>query len=241
MIGRAIGRRLTEEGAYTVLADIGKPIPADISAEFEGVRAPGSASLDVTQEENWVDLLANIVKKHGRLDVLVNNAGVVTPEFYAFDEFPLEEWKRVFSINVEGAFLGTKIGLRTMKATGGGAIVNIGSIAGYVGSVDGAAYGTSKGSVRALTKQAALSSAKLGYGVRVNAVHPAYVWTPLITGKLSKKFGDEEAAKAAILAGHPLGILPSPADIAAAVAFLASDDARAVTGSDLVVDAGRLL
>ncbi len=178
---------------------------------------------------------------HGRLDVFVNNAGVVSPTAQAFDELSLEEWRRGFAINVEGTFLGTRTAMRAMKTVRSGAIVNIGSVAGFVGSKDGAAYGASKCAVRNLSKQAALSATRFGYGLRVNTVYPAYVWTPLVAEKLIGIHGSEEAARAAVTAHIPLGSLPEPRDIAAAVAFLASDDARMITGADLIGDGGRLI
>lgn len=231
-IGQAIARRLASEGATVVLGDV---VESDQN-EFD------TLNLDVTDETCWVGALQTVLQRHGRLDVLVNNAGVVSPEPQDFEDVALAEWKRVFSINVEGTFLGVRQALKIMKdADAGGAIVNIGSIAGYYGVNKASAYGASKAAVKSLTKQAAISAARLGYNVRVNSVHPSYIWTPLVQGRLLKEYGDNERAMAAVRAMNPMQRLVEPVDVAAAVAFLASDDARMITGSDLVVDCGRLI
>lgn len=241
-MGQAIARRLAQEGAQVVLGDIAVAAPAQLEQAFAGLPAPLSLRLDVTDAGSWEAAVQATLQRFGRLDVLVNNAGVVTPGSHAFDDIALDEWKRVFSINVDGVFLGVQAGLRAMKASSaGGAIVNMGSIAGYVGSRDGGAYGSSKSAVRNLTKQAALSAARFGYNVRVNAVHPGYVWTPLIEDKLVQQFGSREAAREAVRGMNPLGRIVEVEDVAAAVAFLASGDARMITGADLVVDGGRLI
>lgn len=241
-MGLGIARRLMDEGAQVVLGDLQVADPTKLAATFNGQVAPLTLKLDVTSEASWEEVVQSTLQRFGRLDVLVNNAGVVTPDSYAFDDLPLSEWKRVFSINVDGVLLGVQAGLRAMKASPqGGAIVNMGSIAGYVGSRDSGAYGASKAAVRNLTKQAALSAARLGYNVRINAVHPGYVWTPLIEEKLIAQFGSRDAAVQAVQNMNPMSRIVEVEDVAAAVAFLASSDARMVTGADLVVDGGRLI
>lgn len=240
-MGTEIGRRLAQEGAIVILGDISVPDPARMAKVFSPLPLPQVVKLDVTSEESWETVIGDIERTHGRLDVLVNNAGVISSHADPFDDVNLDEWRRVFRINVDGTFLGTKTAIRAMKKTGAGAIVNIGSVAGYVGSKDGAAYGASKAAVRNISKQAALSAARMGFGVRVNTVHPAFVWTPLVQEKLIKLHGSEEAALRAVNAAIPLGQIPSAEDVAAAVAFLASEDARMITGADLVIDGGRLI
>jgi len=240
-MGLAIAHRLAHEGARVALGDLA-PAPAGLAARFQGQAMPMVVTLDVTDPMSWERCVAQVQQQLGPLDVLVNNAGVVSPASHPFDEIPATEWRRVFGINVDGVFLGVQAGLKAMKAAGrDGAIVNMGSIAGYVGSRDGGAYGASKAAVRNLTKQAALSAARQGCGVRINAVHPGYVWTPLIEDKLIAQFGSRDAAQQAVRGMNPLGRIVETSDVAAAVAFLASDDARMVTGADLVVDGGRLI
>lgn len=241
-MGMGIARRLLQEGSQVVLGDLSVAEPARLEAAFAGLPLPLSVKLDVTDAASWDAAIQATLQRFGRLDVLVNNAGVVTPGSHPFDEFPLAEWQRVFAINVDGVLLGVQAGMRAMKAQPqGGAIVNMGSIAGFVGSRDSAAYGASKAAVRNLTEQAALSAARFNYNVRVNAVHPGYVWTPLIEEKLIAQFGSREAALQAVGAMNPMGRIVEVEDVAAAVAFLASGDARMVTGADLVVDGGRLI
>ena len=241
-MGRAIARRLAQEGAQVVLGDLHVATPEQLAQDFAGLPVPLSLPLNVTDAASWDAAVQATVQRFGRLDVLVNNAGVVMTGSHAFDDIALEEWQRVFSVNVDGVFLGVQAGLRAMKASpDGGVIVNMGSIAGYVGSRDGGAYGASKSAVRNLTKQAALSAARFGYKVRVNAVHPGYVWTPLIEQKLITQFGSREAALQAVAGMNPMGQIVEVEDVAAAVAFLASSDARMITGADLVVDGGRLV
>jgi len=241
-MGLGIARRLIGEGARVVLGDLAAPVPDKLEAAFAGMAQPHVLTLDVTDPASWDNAVRQTQERFGRLDVLVNNAGVVMQGSHAFDDIALDEWKRVFAINVDGAFLGVQAGLKAMKASPqGGVIVNLGSIAGYVGSRDGGAYGASKAAVRNLTKQAALSAARFGYNVRVNAVHPGYVWTPLIEEKLIGQFGSREAAMQAVGAMNPLNRIVEVDDVAAAVAFLASCDAKMITGADLVIDGGRLI
>lgn len=242
-IGQAIAWRLAQEGARVALGDLARPAQ-DPGVRFRaaGLREPLVVTLDVTDPLSWSVCVAAVEQQLGPLDVLVNNAGVVMNAALPFDEIPGAEWRRVFEINVDGVFFGVQAGLKAMKAAQrAGAIVNMGSIAGYVGSRDAGAYGASKAAVRNLTKQAALSAARQGCGVRVNAVHPGYVWTPLIEGKLVAQYGSLEAARQAVCGMNPAGRIVLPDDVAAAVAFLASDDARMINGTDLVIDGGRLI
>ena len=199
-MGIAIARRLIDEGARVVLGDLAQDHASKIAAAFPEGQRPDVVTLDVTDAASWAAAVEHVLNTHGRLDVLVNNAGVVSTQSVAFDAIDLDEWRRVFRINVDGSLLGIQAAMRAMKAPQGrgGAIVNMGSIAGYVGSKEGGTYGSSKAAVRNMTQQAAISAARNGYNVRVNAVHPGYVWTPLIERKLVEQFGSEEKAKAAV-------------------------------------------
>lgn len=241
-MGLSIARRFTAEGAHVVLADLVAPDAERLQAVFHDLPHPDWVPLDVTQPASWEAAVAHALAQHQRLDVLVNNAGVVMKGSHPIDELPLDDWQRLFSINVDGTLLGLQAAIRAMKQQPqGGAIVNLGSVAGQVGSRDAGAYGASKAAVTNLTKQAALSAARFGYKVRVNAVHPGYVWTPLIEAKLVAQFGSLEAAQQAVRGMNPMGDIVTTDDVAAAVAFLASGDARMITGADLVVDGGRLI
>lgn len=241
-MGLSIAKRFIEEGAQVVLGDLVAPDAARLQAVFGDLPHPQWVALDVTRPESWEQAIAWTLAQFQQLDVLVNNAGVVMKDSHPIDELPLDDWQRLFSINVDGSLLGLQTAMRAMKKqAAGGAIVNLGSVAGFVGSRDAGAYGASKAAVTNLTKQAALSAARFGYKVRVNAVHPGYVWTPLIEAKLIAQFGDLEAAQQAVRGMNPLGDIVTTEDVAAAIAFLASNDARMITGADLVIDGGRLI
>lgn len=234
-MGQGIASRLRAEGATVLIAD--RVAPAADAAVTDGFH-----ELDVTRPDSWASLTERIRAAHDGLDLMVNNAGVVMRESQTIDRIPLEEWQRVFAVNVDGVLLGTQAAIGLMRErAGGGAIVNLGSVASYVGSRDGGAYGASKAAVRNLTKQAALSVARMGLPIRVNAVHPGYVWTPLIEAKLVAQFGSLEAARQAVAAMNPMNRIVEVGDVAAAVAFLASGEARMITGADLVIDGGRLI
>lgn len=241
-MGLAIARRLVHEGARVVLADRASADAARIHAEVGGAEPPDILPLEVTDPASWRAALAALIQRYDRLDVLVNNAGVIAREARTIDEVDFDDWRHVFAVNVDGTLLGIQAALRVMRTAGdGGAVVNMGSVASYVGSRDGAAYGASKAAVRNLTKQAALSAARQGWPVRVNAVHPGYVWTPLVEQRLVGQFGSREAAQEAVRAMNPMRRIVEVEDVAAAVAFLASGDARMITGADLVIDGGRLI
>lgn len=238
-IGRAIALRLGQEGALVVITDLdaqhGVAAVADLADQ--GVRVLFVAH-DVRDEASWQAVIDTAVMAHGKVDVVVNNAGVAGPPPDAFEDIEFAEWRRILSVNLDGTFLGTKAAVRAMRAAGG-SIINMGSVAAYVGTPGGAAYGSSKGGVRTLTKQAAVMCAKRGYRVRINTIHPCYVWTPLVEARATQVFG-AEAAREGIRAIHPFRCLAEPVDVANVALFLASDESRLVNGSDLVVD-GALL
>lgn len=241
-IGSAIAHRMAESGALVVLADLNATAAEDKAAQLRhmGLQAHGCA-LDVSDEAHWPSVLDAIVADHGQLDILVNNAGVAARTGQPFDNIAFDDWRRVMSVNLDGVFLGCRAAVKVMKQRRSGSIVNIASVAGFKGTRGGAAYGTSKGAVRTLTKQVAFSCGKHQYGIRVNSIHPGYVWTDLVKDGAIREYGSEEAAMRALSASVPLGQLSFPDDIAWAAVYLASDEARMVTGADLVVDGGALV
>lgn len=241
-IGLACGQRLAQEGAQVILADLHFADAESILQLFEDCKMPQLRALDVREPQAWAELVESIVAEFGTLDVLVNNAGLISPKPAPFDELQLDEWHRVFSVNVDGALLGMQSAMRVMKKqANGGAIVNMGSISGFVGSKDLGTYASSKGALRTMSKQAAISAAHHGYNVRVNAVHPGYLWTPFVEAQLSQRYGGRDQALEAVKKMNPMQKIVEPADVSAAVAFLASEDARMITGADLVIDGGRLV
>ena len=236
-IGRASAELLAREGAKVVLTDLldteGQAVASAI------VEAGGEAIYlhhDVADEAQWERVIAAAVDRFGRLDVLVNNAGVGwggPPE----DE-TLERWRRLMSINLDGVFLGVKHAIRAMKASGGGgSIINLSSIEGLIGDPNLGAYNASKGGVRLYTKSTALYCAKAGLRIRVNSIHPGYIWTPMVENYL-RSVGDLAAGRAALDALHPIGHVGEPDDIAYGVLYLASDESKFVTGTELVIDGG---
>lgn len=218
--GAAHARLLLREGAAVVLTDVSDDEGGRTAAAL-GERA-AYHRLDVTSEESWATTVAWTLERHGRLDVLVNNAGIWLAGPLA--ETSLADYRRVVDINQVGAFLGMRAVVPAMKAAGGGAIVNISSLAGLRGAQVSTAYAASKWAVRGMSRQAAAELAS--FGIRVNAVFPGYVDTEMIDA------GHDEIA-----ARVPLGRrLASPEEVAETVVFLASDAARYVTGAELVVD-----
>ncbi|MFM6991535.1 MAG: SDR family NAD(P)-dependent oxidoreductase, partial [Rhodoferax sp.] len=200
-IGSAIALRLGQEGARIVLADLpGEANAAARVAALEALKAEGIdclyVELDVRDETSWQSAVALTVAHFGRLDVLVNNAGIGLPPPESFDQTSFADWRKIMSVNLDGSFLGTREGVRAMKDSGGGSIINIASIAAFVGTPGGSAYGASKGGVRALTKQAAVQCARKGYNIRINAIHPSYIRTALTEGATVKRVGRENAIQA---------------------------------------------
>jgi len=194
-------------------------------------------SQDVRSEQSWEDVIAAVVAQHGRLDVLVNNAGIFAS--HPVDETPLEDWQRVLDVNLTGVFLGCKHGVREMKNNSGktaGSIINLSSVVGLRGQLGGSAYSASKGGVRLLTKSVALENAPLG--IRCNSIHPGIIETPILD-PLFAASDDEAAMRERIEQSLPMGYMGEPAhDIGNLAVFLASDESRYITGAELVSDGG---
>jgi len=235
-LGEASAVLLGREGAKVAITDR-KADGAD--AVLNRISAAGGKAIfiqqDVAKEEDWRRTLDDVLKQFGRLDILVNNAGVGAGK--NVEELTLDDWRWVMSVNLDGVFLGTKYAIGAMKKSGGGSIINMSSIEGMVGDRRLAAYDASKGGVRIFTKSAALHCAKAGYNIRVNSLHPGFIDTPMVTGFV-KAQGDAAAARKELEQLHPIGHLGEPDDVAYAVLYLASDESKFVTGSELVVDGG---
>lgn len=235
-IGAATARKLSDEGARVVLTDL----KDDAGNKLAGEIGQNAVFLhhDVTQEDQWEAIMAKALERFGRVDVVVNNAGVGFGG--APEEQTLEDWHKLMRVNLDAVFLGTKHAIRTMKKVpprGSGSIVNMSSIEGLVGDPNLGAYNASKGGVRLYTKSVALYCAKNKLNIRVNSVHPGYILTPMVESSFALA-PDPEAAKQHLVDLHPIGHLGEPDDIAWGVLYLASDESKFVTGSELVIDGG---
>ena len=230
-MGRTHSELLAAEGAQVFVCDIdegkGKEVVSAITAK--GGKAE-FVRLDVTSEEEWSAAVETVRARAGRLDVLVNNAGILVLK--PVHETSTAEWDRLFAVNVKGVFFGIRACVPLMKASGGGSIINISSIYGLVGAASAGAYIASKGAVRLMTKSCAVDLADTG--IRVNSVHPGVIDTPMTKDLLHA----DEASRKAILGPTLLGRPSRPEEVSQAVLFLASDDASFMHGSEVVVDGG---
>lgn len=246
-IGGETARLMSEAGAKVVIGDVLVEEGRATVASLE--KAGGEAwfvELDVRSETSWSDAVSDAGRRFGKLDVLVNNAAIFLGR--DFEEATLDDWHKLVAVNMTGVFLGTKAcapALRTagLQSAHGSAIVNISSIAGLIGSPLDQLYSMTKGGVTLFTKSTALSFGRKGDRIRVNAVHPGVIETDMGAKTFSRRMAlmgsnDVDAAKEASRHLHPIGRLGRPDDIAATILFLASDDARFMTGSSLVVDGG---
>ncbi|WP_344597369.1 glucose 1-dehydrogenase [Actinomadura vinacea] len=218
-MGAAEARAFAAEGAHVTIADIasGEALAEELGARFH--------PLDVTDADQWQSLVAAAEEAYGSVDILVNNAGIVT--WGGVADLDEAAFRRVLEVNTVGTFLGMQAVTPAMERASGGSIINIGSTSAFVGGPRAVAYTASKWAVRGMTKAAALELAPKG--IRVNAVHPGVIQTPM-----SAAAGDRTSGT------PPLGRLGTPADVAAVVVHLASDESAFTTGADHVVDGGRI-
>ena len=231
--GEAESKLFAKEGAKVVLGDIlddeGRKVEAEINETGGDAKY---VHLDVTNECDWTAAVKVAVDMYGKLDILINNAGIVLRK--GLEEASGDEWDRVQEVNAKGVFLGTKAAVPSMREAGGGSIVNISSIAGLIGSSYDVAYTASKGAVRLLTKSTAVQYGP--EGIRCNSVHPGIIETDMTIGP-GRALATEEDRRWQ-LARTPLGIIANSQDVAFGVLYLASDESRYVTGSELVIDGG---
>ena len=236
-IGEATTRLFVEEGARVVIADIddakGNALEADLNKNKSGLVAL-FRQFDVTQESRWIEVVDEVMEMWGRLDVVVNNAGMSGAKGRAtVEDTIVENWDTVFAVNSTAIMLGTKTAIPAMRKNGGGSIVNVSSIFGIVGSPAGAAYHASKGAARTFSKAAAVSYAK--DNIRVNSVHPGFTDTPMTADIHSQKEIRDAREKMT-----PMGRLGLPEDIAYGILYLACNESSWVTGIELVIDGGEI-
>ncbi|TFU05500.1 glucose 1-dehydrogenase [Polymorphobacter arshaanensis] len=237
-IGEATARRFAAEGASVLLTDIseeGEAVAASIGAKAV------FAQQDVTDEARWEEIIALALATWGRLDILVNNAGISM--FGVVTNLSFAQWKRCISVDLDSVFLGTRAAIPAMRQSGGGSIINMSSMAGITGQRTLSAYCAAKGGVRFFSKAVALDCADAGDNIRVNSVHPGIIDTPIFratTDDQRRSPVGPEPLSPDLLAGMvtPMKRAGRAEDIAAACAYLASDDAAFVTGTELIVDGG---
>lgn len=228
-MGRADAELLAAEGARVVLADLNE---ADGQAAAEAIGDNALfLRLDVTDEENWKSVVATTLERFGRLDVLVNNAGMIA--LGTIVDTDLDAWRKVNAVNSEGVFLGCKHAIPAMADSGGGSIINMSSVAALHGQSFVAAYTASKGAVMALTKNIALFCKEQKNGIRCNSVHPDGVKTPMVVKVVT---GKDTATQEEIEKIGAAGNMCEPEDIANLVLFLASDESRFINGAEMLID-----
>ncbi|MCH2291360.1 MAG: glucose 1-dehydrogenase [SAR324 cluster bacterium] len=232
-IGLQTSIRLAEEGARVMMTDINLEEGLQ-QAEKLGANAT-FLKLDITEEEEWISVLDETVKRFDRLDILVNSAGMVL--IADVEQITLEDWRKVHAVNLDGTFLGCKHGVRVMKEFGAGSIINLSSVSGMIGGFNLAAYNSSKGAVRMLTKSVALHCARAGYGIRCNSIHPTFIETPMLESMI-RDSPDPEKARQTLVRQVPLRRIGKPEDVANMIVYLASDESTFVTGTEMVIDGG---
>lgn len=235
-IGRACVERMAQEGAKVAIFDVleteGEALASDLAAQGHTV---AFWRVDVTNEAEMKAAIEAAVGQFGGLHVMVNNAGISgSPK--PTDQVTEAEWDQVQAVNVKGVMFGTKHAIPHLRTAGRGSVINLSSIAGLIGVGNLAAYHASKGAVRLMTKNDAVTYAP--EQIRVNSIHPGYIWTPMVENHLRATSPDLEAAKAAAGSVHPIGHMGEPDDIAWAVVWLASDEAKFVTGAEIAIDGG---
>ena len=232
-IGLQTSIRLAEEGARVMMTDI------NLEEGLQQAEKPGANAtflkLDITEEEEWISVLDETVKRFDRLDILVNSAGMVL--IADVEQITLEDWRKVHAVNLDGTFLGCKHGVRVMKEFGAGSIINLSSVSGMIGGFNLAAYNSSKGAVRMLTKSVALHCARAGYGIRCNSIHPTFIETPMLESMI-RDSPDPEKTRQTLVRQVPLRRIGKPDDVANMIVYLASDESTFVTGTEMVIDGG---
>jgi NAD(P)-dependent dehydrogenase (short-subunit alcohol dehydrogenase family) len=231
-LGSAIATRMTEEGATVAIVDLDKAAGETVTAGLSGA---SFHPCDVTSETEVRATFEGVVAQHGRLDVLVNNAGIEGVN-RPTHELELAEWERVMAVNSTAVFLCTKHAIGHLRAAGAGSIINISSIYGILGGGDVPPYHASKGAVRAMTKNDALTYA--ADRIRVNSIHPGFIFTSMVRRYADEAGLAETEARAVLDPLHPLGGTGEPDDVAWGAVYLASEQAKWVTGVELVIDGG---
>ncbi len=235
-LGFAAARMLLEEGAKVVLTDVNREVLDSMPDRLNDFSQSQFQTLfhDVTQEDSWIELINKTENDHGKINILVNSAGISLGADVVSTDFDI--WKKVHHVNLDSVFLGCKYAVPVMGKYGNGSIINISSISGIVAGWNTAAYNSSKAGVRHLSKSVALFCAKKGYDVRCNSIHPAFVNTPILD-PIKQAFGEAEAV-AKLSRQIPMNKIGDTDDVSYAILYLASEESKFMTGSEIVLDGG---
>ncbi len=232
-VGRAAVEMFVAEGAQVVITDLNSSAGEALAAEL------GESALflrqDAASAADWEQVMATVRERYGRLDVLVNNAGILLKG--SIEEASLDDWQRLMRVNADSVFLGCQHAVAMMKDSGGGSIINISSIAGIAGRDDYAAYGASKAAISGLTRSIAAHCRRAKYRIRCNSIHPDGVMTPMTAGGYPKGMDPAQFT----IDADPMNRACLPGDVAAAILFLAEDGSRAINGIELRVDSGQFV
>jgi NAD(P)-dependent dehydrogenase (short-subunit alcohol dehydrogenase family) len=235
-IGKATAHLLASRGAKVAVTDVAEDVAETVAQELQEAGWQAEAwCLDVSVEQQVIEVFQQVHKRFGDLNALVNNAGISGAD-KPTDQISEEEWDRLMAVNTKGVFLCTKHAIPYLRRRAGGSIVNLSSIYGIVGAEDIPPYHASKGAVRLMTKTDALLYAR--EGIRVNSVHPGFIWTPLVEAMATESEEGAEEFRRKLDSLHPIGHVGEPEDVAHGIAYLLSDEAKFVTGSELVIDGG---
>ena len=235
-LGFAAAQQLMDEGAKVLLTDINEEVINSMPERLSDYSETQfhTAVHDVANEESWINIIENAENQFGKINVLVNSAGISLGADVVSTDF--EIWKKVHQVNLDSVFLGCKYAVPIMSKSGQGSIINLSSISGIVAGWNTAAYNSSKAGVRLLSKSVALYCAKKGYDVRCNSVHPAFVDTPILD-PLKQAFGEENAV-AKLSRQIPMNKIGDTDDVSFAILYLASDESKFMTGTEIVLDGG---
>ena len=235
-LGFAAAQKLLEEGAKVMLSDINEEVINSMSERLSQFSQTQFSTCihDVTNEDSWIELIDKTEKDFGKINILVNSAGISLGADIVSTDF--EIWKKVHEVNLDSVFLGCKYAIPKMSAHGHGSIINISSISGIVAGWNTAAYNSSKAGVRLLSKSVALYCAKKGYDVRCNSLHPAFVNTPILDPH-KKAYGADEAVEK-LARQIPMNKIGDTDDVSYAILYLASDESKFMTGTEIVLDGG---
>ena len=240
-LGTAMAHMLAREGAKVAVTDINLD---GVQALADAINAdhPGSAfafAQDVTREDEWISVIDAATQAMGGLSVLVNNAGIGGPLAFV-EQDTVENWQRQYEINLRSIMLGTKHAMSRLREAAPASIINISSVAGLAAAPGMGAYNATKAGVWMYSKTIALEAAKMDWNVRCNSVHPVFIKTPILDPFIALAGGDEDKAHERLARGIPLKRIGEPDDVAYAVVYLASDESKFITGTELVIDGGML-